>query len=141
MKIREIKPEYVKHVPEKFAEGVLYISEEFATAGHLCCCGCGNEIFTPLNKAQWRLTKNGRTGSVSLYPSIGNWKYPCKSHYWIKSNIVRDAGPMSDRIISDVVKRDRREKDRYIEEHNQRANSNQNHTSCLTRLVRWFVGE
>ena len=119
MKIKNLRAEFVKHVPEKLAEGVLYISEEFETAGHLCCCGCGEEIFTPLNSAQWRLTKNARSGTVSLYPSIGNWKYACQSHYWIKNNSVVEAGPMSDHVINAVIKRDRRDKHRFFEAHNQ----------------------
>lgn len=138
MKIKKLRPEFVKHVPEKISEGVLYISEEFATAGHLCCCGCGEEIFTPLNKAQWRLVKSESTDTVSLFPSIGNWKYPCKSHYWIENNIVKDAGPMSDQIIKKVMKRDRREKDRYIKEHNQKVHVKEDTPGYLSRLVRWL---
>ena len=30
--------------------------------------------------------------SVSLDPSIGNWNFPCQSHYWIDRNRVRWAG-------------------------------------------------
>lgn len=141
MKIKKLRPEFVQHVPDKLAEGVLYISEEFATAGHLCCCGCGEEIFTPLNQAQWRLIKNERTGTVSLYPSIGNWKYPCQSHYWIDKNMVRDAGPMSDRLIKKVINRDRRDKDRYIKEHNQEARHHEETPGYLSRLVRWFLNK
>lgn len=139
MKIKKLRPEFVKHVPDKLSEGVLYISEEFATAGHLCCCGCGEEIFTPLNQAQWRLIKNERTDTVSLYPSIGNWKYSCHSHYWIDKNVVKDAGPMSDRIIRNVIKRDRRDKDRYIKEHNQEARDHEDTLGYMSRLVRWFL--
>lgn len=141
MKIKKLQPEFVKHLPDKLSEGVLYISEEFATAGHLCCCGCGEEIFTPLNQAQWRLTKNKHMGTVSLYPSIGNWKYPCRSHYWIESNIVKDAGPMSERVIRNVIQRDRREKDRYIKIHNQQVRNHEDRPGYLFRLVRWLLGK
>lgn len=103
------------------------------------CCGCGEEIFTPLNKAQWRLVKNESTDTVSLFPSIGNWKYPCKSHYWIENNIVKAAGPMSDRIIRNVIKRDRRDKDIYIKEHNQEARHHEDTFAYMSRLVRWFL--
>ncbi|MDH2348718.1 DUF6527 family protein [Bradyrhizobium sp. SSUT77] len=27
---------------------------------HLCCCGCGREVVTPLAPAQWRLTSTAR---------------------------------------------------------------------------------
>jgi hypothetical protein len=102
----------VNHLPDRLAEGVLYISEEFAIAAHKCCCGCGEEVVTPLNPAQWRLTKT--KDGVSLYPSIGNWKYRCRSHYWIKSNQVIDAGPMRNSTIEMVKQKDRRDKERYI---------------------------
>lgn len=125
--------------PISLQRGVLYISEEFATAGHLCCCGCGQEIFTPLNKAQWQLIKNELTCTVSLYPSIGNWKYTCQSHYWVDKNIVKDAGPMSDRVIKKVIKRDRRDKDRYIKEHNHEVRDHEGQQGYISRLVRWFV--
>lgn len=52
----------------------------YATAIHLCACGCGNEVVTPLTPVDWRLSFNGR---VSLPPSVGNWSFPCRSHYWI----------------------------------------------------------
>jgi hypothetical protein len=112
LKIKTISAKFVDHLPDHLAEGVLYISEEFAIAGHKCCCGCGEEVITPLNPAQWRLTKARNT--VSLYPSIGNWKYQCRSHYWIKNNQVIDAGPMKAATIEMVKQKDRRDKNRYI---------------------------
>lgn len=139
MKIKILQPQFVLHVPDKLSEGVLYISEEFSTAGHLCCCGCGAEIFTPLNQAQWRLIKHDRDDTVSLYPSIGNWKYPCNSHYWIDKNVVKDAGPMSDRIIRNVIKRNRRDKDRYIKKHNQEVRDHEDNLGYMSKLVRWFL--
>jgi len=138
MKIRELQPQFIKNLPEKLSEGVIYISEEFATAGHLCCCGCGSEIFTPFNKAQWQLTKNQKTGTVSLYPSIGNWKYPCQSHYWIDKNIVKDAGPLPDKIIKKIIKRDTDDKSKYISESNSQQNGQKDSLNYLTRFIRWL---
>jgi hypothetical protein len=83
----------------------IYISLRYSTASHLCCCGCGLEVVTPLNPAKWRLTE--RAGAVSLVPSIGNWSFPCRSHYWITANRVRWAGAMSPEIIAAVKARDR----------------------------------
>ncbi|MEU3550841.1 DUF6527 family protein [Streptomyces longwoodensis] len=54
---------------------------------HLCCCGCGSKIVTPLSPTDWSLTFDG--ASISLSPSIGNWSYPCRSHYWIRSNTAQ----------------------------------------------------
>jgi hypothetical protein len=69
-------------MPKKLEPGVLYVSEEFGAVAHLCPCGCGSKIRTPLGPTEWSL-KVTRMGP-SLFPSIGNWQLPCKSHYWIK---------------------------------------------------------
>jgi hypothetical protein len=148
MKIKTLRPEYVKHVPEALSEGVLYISEEFETAGHLCCCGCGEEVFTPLNKAQWTLSKNQQTGTASLCPSIGNWKYACRSHYWIKNNVVIDAGDMSKKAIDAVTKRDQRDRHALVKENNQKiaqateaVNSKPvEHSGIFAKFLRWLLG-
>src|SRR5258708_13552748 len=95
-----IQPKFVEFIPEHLEAGVLYVSRRYATASHLCCCGCGREVVTPLNPAKWRLTE--RAGAVSLTPSVGNWSFPCKSHYWIASNEVRWAGAISPAMISAV---------------------------------------
>lgn len=82
-----LKHEFVEFIPDELAQGTLYISIRFATATHLCCCGCGNKVVTPLRPTDWKLIFDGRT--VSLDPSIGNWSFPCQSHYWIRNNLVR----------------------------------------------------
>jgi len=104
--------------PPVMEDGVLYISEEYETAGHKCCCGCGEKVITPLNPAKWRLTKSPN-GAVSLYPSVGNWKFACQSHYWIRENRVIAAGMMSKQKIAAVKERDKRDSERYIDRTNQ----------------------
>lgn len=118
MKIKTLRPVFIDHLPEHLEEGVLYISEEFAIAGHKCCCGCGEEVITPLNQAQWQVRKERE--AISLYPSIGNWKFSCKSHYWIRKNQVIDALPMQEHTIGLVKQRDRQAKDIYIQQHNKK---------------------
>ena len=81
---------FVQYIPETLDDGVLYVSVEYATASHTCCCGCGNEVVTPIDPAGWTLSFDGVT--VSLSPSIGNWQLICQSHYWICRNLVRWAG-------------------------------------------------
>ena len=95
--VSTLRPEFVEFIPAKGEPGVIYVSERFRTAMHLCCCGCGLEVITPLNPAKWSLSKQGC--QVSLSPSIGNWSFPCKSHYWIERGRVRWAGPMSQERI------------------------------------------
>ena len=69
----------VLYMPKELRPGVLYVSEEFGAAAHLCACGCGSKIRTPLGPTEWWLdeTDSGPT----LRPSIGNWQLPCQSHY------------------------------------------------------------
>ena len=104
-RIRQLRPEHVEFIPEHLQDGVLYISKRYSTAIHLCCCGCGREVVTPLNPAKWRLTET--TDSVSLHPSIGNWSFPCQSHYWIENNRIVWAAPMTSEQIAAVRTLDR----------------------------------
>jgi hypothetical protein len=71
----------VNYIPTELDPGILYVSKKYGVAGHLCPCGCGNKIMTPLGKIEWHLTI--RKGEPTLDPSLGNWQLPCKSHYWI----------------------------------------------------------
>ncbi len=82
----KIKLQRVYYMPKQLKFGVLYVSNEFSTAAHLCACGCGSKIRTPLNPTEWALevTDSG----PSLYPSVGNWQQTCKSHYWIQRGKV-----------------------------------------------------
>jgi hypothetical protein len=113
MKIETVKPQYVDELPDELEEGFFYICEAFDLTAHKCCCGCGEDVFNKLNPAKWRLEKRS-DGSISLFPSVGNWKYACSAHYWIKANQVIDAGPMNARTIEAVQEQDRRDRDRYI---------------------------
>jgi len=85
--------EFVEYVPEHVEDGKIYVSIRYATSVHRCACGCGIEVATPLSPADWQLTFDGET--VTLFPSIGNWGLPCRSHYWIKQNRVEWARPWS----------------------------------------------
>ena len=104
MRLSNITPEFVEFVPKMLAPGVLYISQKYKTASHLCACGCGEKVVTPLSPADWQLHVEGNT--VSLHPSIGNWDYACQSHYWIRRNHVAWAGAMSEHQIARVRARD-----------------------------------
>ena len=79
--------------PAQLEDRMVYISIPYATAVHKCCCGCGREVFTPLSPTDWQLGFDGI--AVSLSPSIGNWSFPCQSHYWIRNNEAQWALPMS----------------------------------------------
>jgi len=103
--------QFVEFMPKVLADGVLYVSMTYATASHRCFCGCGMKVVTPLSPTDWRLTFDG--DSVSLHPSIGNWSYPCRSHYVLRGNRVVWAGPMAASDIRAIRDADAREKKRY----------------------------
>ncbi len=98
--------EFVEYIPEELKERTLYISKEYGTAVHRCCCGCGREVVTPLSSTGWQLTFDGK--SVSLYPSIGSWSLPCQSHYFITKNKVVWASQWSKEQIARGRRRKRR---------------------------------
>ncbi|MFG3301452.1 DUF6527 family protein [Micromonospora chersina] len=81
-----IEHRFVDSAPDVLDDGVLYVSIRYATALHLCPCGCGSEVVTPISRKGWSLTFDGV--SVTLHPSVGNWNYPCRSHYWIRLNRI-----------------------------------------------------
>ena len=106
MRQESYEPEYVDVMPETIEAGRLYISKRFRTAAHLCACGCGDRVVTPLKPAKWKLIEHD--GLVSLSPSIGRWQLPCKSHYWICDNKVVWSFPFSEAEMQAVLERDRR---------------------------------
>lgn len=94
---RWIEPRFVAVIPEALDDGVLYVSTEYGIMMHRCVCGCRNTVSTPLSPADWQFTYNGET--VSVHPSIGNWEYPCRSHYWIRNSRIIWAEDWSDKQI------------------------------------------
>ncbi len=98
--VEQLEHEFVVQLPDEPREGVLYISMEFGTALHLCCCGCREKVLTPLRPNRWRMTFDGE--NIWLCPSIGNWNFDCKSHYWVLGSRVRWAAQMTKEEIEAV---------------------------------------
>lgn len=86
MRRTHISFEFVAEIPREIEDGLLYISTQYAIAVHKCCCGCGSKVATQLSPSGWRIIFDGE--SVSLDPSVGNWSFPCQSHYWIQRDSV-----------------------------------------------------
>ncbi len=111
MRYKELEPRFVTTVPRQLEPGVLYVSMEYGTVVHSCCCGCGEKVVTPLTPTDWSITFNGE--SVSLWPSIGSWNLPCQSHYVIKGNRVLESGRWNRQMIDAEISRDNEAKAKY----------------------------
>lgn len=121
-----LKHEFVEFIPDELASNTIYISIAFATVAHRCCCGCGSEVVTPLSPTDWQLTFDGET--VSLHPSIGNWSFPCQSHYWIDRNGICWAEQWSEERIAagrarDAAAKIRKYGNTELAEQNQESHS------------------
>ncbi|WP_390895580.1 DUF6527 family protein [Stieleria tagensis] len=115
---------------------------------HLCCCGCSREVVTPFSPTDWKLVFDGE--SVSLSPSVGNWNFPCRSHYIIRQNRVLEAGSWSDDMVRAEQQRDKAAKAiRYgavVPPASPKPIATTPSTQTppqgvLTRIRRWWSGE
>ncbi len=100
---------FVQSFPEAVDDNTLYISMRFATALHKCACGCGEQVITPFSPTDWKFMFDGE--AVSLTPSIGNWSFKCRSHYWIKNSNIVWAESWSVKRVEEGRKADRIRKD------------------------------
>jgi len=124
-----IRLERVRFMPKELVPGVLYVSEEFRTAAHLCACGCGSKVRTPLGPAEWMLEEC--EAGPSLRPSIGNWQNACRSHYWILEGEVVWSKVWTREQIATGRRREKERRGEYYQTL-QRA-------GILERLWQWLV--
>lgn len=130
---------FVEYIPARLEERVVYVSIEFATAAHLCLCGCGSEVVTPLSPTDWKLIFDGE--SISLDPSIGNWSLPCRSHYWIRRGRVHWGAQWSEEEIEAGRRADRARKAAYYaNEDLPHDDTDETATGALLRLWRSLRG-
>lgn len=120
MRHQTLEHRFVRNVPRELDPGVLYISMDYATAVHSCCCGCGDRVVTPFTPTDWRMTFDGE--SISLHPSVGNWNQKCRSHYVIQQSRVLVAGPWSRAQIDAEGRRDKKAKAAHYREQNKVRN-------------------
>lgn len=110
--MNELRLQHVTYVPRDLAPGVLCVSLEYAVAAHLCACGCGAKVVTPLGPTEWTFTE--RAGRPTLRPSIGNWQLPCRSHYVISDGRIHWANAWSDaQVIAGRNEEEERRRDYY----------------------------
>ena len=122
---------FVEFIPASLEEGMVYVSIEYATASHLCCCGCGEKVVTPITPTDWKLIFNGDT--VSLHPSIGNWSFECRSHYFIKENLVVWAGNIADEKVNKIRQADHKNKTEYFNKSSENKS-----VTIWGALKQWF---
>jgi len=113
-RIDHLQPAFVEEVPETLQPGLLYVSVTYGTVVHSCCCGCGEEVVTPLTPTDWRMIYDGE--SISLTPSVGSWSLPCQSHYVVDRGKIRWAGSWTKAQIERQWARDRAAKAAYYGE-------------------------
>jgi hypothetical protein len=126
MRIERIRLEVVELMPSVLDPGVLYVSQKYRTAAHLCACGCGEKIRTQLGPLGWKFTNRRRGPSLS--PSIGNWQKPCRSHYFIKNGVVIWAPAQTEGEVLRGRQAETRRRDAYFREQNR---------GWWARLLRW----
>jgi hypothetical protein len=141
-KTKRFDLQFAEFIPTELEQGRLYISIPYATATHLCACGCGEKVITPFTPTDWSLIYDGET--ASLKPSIGNWSFPCRSHYVISRNRVRWAEDWSKGKVKSGRARDRRIKGQQFGEHRdstnktRHANADPSSTGLIQRLKGWI---
>ena len=103
---------WVEDMPEVMEDGKVYISVKHRLTEHICACGCKSEVSLPLGRREWRIEYDGET--VSILPSVGNWRLPCRSHYIIQESMTRWCESWSTREAVAGRIRDRQEKEQDI---------------------------
>ena len=117
MKITNLTPKFIENIPREIDDGILYVSMEFNIAIHNCCCGCQNKVVTPLSPTGWRLYFDG---TITLSPSIGNWAFPCRSHYFIIDNKIKPARSWTNAEVEKKRKSDSTEIKKYYKRKNNK---------------------
>lgn len=148
MLYQTLEHRFVRTVPRELNLGVLYISMDYATAVHSCCCGCGERVVTPFTPTDWCMTFDGET--VSLSPSVGNWNQKCRSHYVVQRGRILEAGLWSDAQVEAERRRDKKAKNAHYSQSTSSASvparsvavqkPQQRLPNVWSRIKSWFGG-
>lgn len=129
-----INHKFVQFIPENLEDNILYITIEYSTAVHKCCCGCGNKVVTPFSPTDWKLIFDG--DSISLYPSIGNWSFDCKSHYWITNNKIIWAEKWTEEMINMNHLQDKTNKEKYYKSKSVDQNKHKTPNNVMSLIIK-----
>lgn len=83
--ITELIRQDVVTMPSVKEPGILYVSEKYQLAIHLCACGCGGEAVTPMSMG-WVITND--SNGPTFNHSIGHQHWPCGSHYHVRNGKI-----------------------------------------------------
>ena len=86
----KLEPTFVDSLPKQggeMQEGRLYLSIKEMTASHLCACGCGRIVETPLGRDGWSLLLS--EGNITIRPAIKSIVSGCGAKYNITNNLVQ----------------------------------------------------
>lgn len=137
---KEVTPKFVEFIPKELEEGIIYVSGEYAATAHKCACGCGVKVVLPLHPTDWWLKFDGKY--ITMRPSVGNWGYPCRSHYQITANRIEWAGNWTDEQIAAGRNRDAQRKTSWLDQMNsetlQRTKANERDKNRIIRVLRAF---
>ncbi len=100
----KIKTEFVNefHNLETVDDLVIYISIKNRAVMHKCPCGCGETVYMILGKDDWCLIYDG---TLSLTPSVGNFYFECKSHYFIVDDSIFPADRHTRKLLRKTKKK------------------------------------
>lgn len=99
MRVDQLTATFVSDIPDTLAPGRLYVALEYDAMAHLCACGCGCEVSTPIGPTDWKIGWDGV--NITVRPSIGSGSLACRSHYVIDSGRVRWYPPMTDYDVAE----------------------------------------
>src|SRR5262245_51916004 len=120
-------------MPAEIQPDILYVSDDFEIAIHLCACGCGSKVKTPLGPTEWTVTET--PSGPTMHPSIGNWQQACQSHYVIEAGQIRWAGKWSpEQIVAGRKKEEARRRAYYDDLYRRR-------TGALGRIWNWIKAQ
>jgi hypothetical protein len=117
--------ERVERLPSALDDNVVYVSEDYEVAALKCACGCGHRVTLLLGDGH---TVKEVSGSADVYPSIGVWDAPCRSHFWLRNGEVDWDEQYSEAEIRSAM---RYQLGRHVEDRPSRA-------SWRKRLVSWW---
>lgn len=120
-------------MPAELSAGILYVSERYKTAIHLCPCGCNSKIVTPLEPTEWTFVADDE--KPTLYPSLGNWQLPCRSHYWIFDGKIEWSFQWSEKQIEAGRRIEERRTKRYFDDIEKKNRKKR----VIGKIVNWLL--